>query len=993
MKRNRLLTLLVLLMTAATGAWADETPLVTITFDSNGPVHSESGLVKLTGTNYTLDNVTFGYYWVPSGEDLLSATVEKEEGSNLNITKVVFYSLNNSGYIYPLEDNDAPFVCYSSNNTKKRSLTSDNWYSGTATSPRLAKIDVYGTIVPPTPKSLISATVGKQTKSMEQALPYATTIGELYEAVTGGSTSIFTMMGGITDITSTNTAVVEIGTLNGVSTPVTVKAAGTTTVALTVGNYSVSFNVVVVSPYYVALADDTDDATKWQGKVGTGEFGTLPIGGLEGGEKVTLKYNGRLKVKSLTATTDGWTGDLGNIPASFANEGKVTVPAGMTLTGTLTENYMIQIPDGATVTLAGVTINGVNDANCKWAGITCLGDATIILADNSVNSVKGFYKEYPGIFVPEGKKLIIQGGDTGSLTASPFDGGTTSSFAAGIGGTFHGSCGAIEIQGGTITATGGFHCAGIGSGMPLGTGNDANWGDITITGGTVTATGGNLAAGIGSGDQGGSHGGYGNITISGGTVTATGGTFSAGIGSGNCGVSGDITITDGVTIVTAKKGADAPNSIGVGKSEPGSPSTCGTITVGGTEYYDGTDYENGGDAYLTKAKIVYPEQPLDLSMLDNAGNDRTSMTTANCYMVHTAGKYKLPLVYGNAIKDGAANTAAYTGVSGTNTTATFPNHNGQAINAPWINKSTSGTGVDKGMGINVTKAELLWQDAQGLITAVGIDGDYLTLTVGKDADTQEGNALVAAKTQNGTIVWSWHIWVTKQTFADDDLTDINTGSYTYKVTPVNLGWVGGTTSTTGYCTYYQWGRKDAFIPSRGNESFDHDVYNIKNIEIQGNSSETEDRSIGQNIMWPTEHNMNIGPNTSGPCNTQYYNMWDAQQTGTTNNTATATVKTVYDPCPAGFCVPTSGLYYYIKGQTKPEEYAPGYTYSGVFFPASGFHIAGSGVPDSVGGQGRYWSATPESGGSGYCFCFTGTSWSQQFDQSRALGAPVRAVAE
>ena len=203
MKQTRLLTLLVLLMTAATGAWADETPLVTITFDSNGPVFSESGLVKLTGANYTLDHVTFGYYWVPSGDDLLSATIEKEEGSNLNITKVVYYSLNNNGYIQPLEDNDAPFVCYSSNNTKKRSLSSDNWYSGTATSPRLAKIDVYGTIV---------------------------------------------------------------------------------------------------APNYVALADDTEDAAKWTAKVGTGEFGKLPIGGLEGGETVTLKYSGDREVKSITAT-------------------------------------------------------------------------------------------------------------------------------------------------------------------------------------------------------------------------------------------------------------------------------------------------------------------------------------------------------------------------------------------------------------------------------------------------------------------------------------------------------------------------------------------------------------------------------------------------------------------------------------------------------------------------------------------------------------------
>jgi hypothetical protein len=152
------------------------------------------------------------------------------------------------------------------------------------------------------------------------------------------------------------------------------------------------------------------------------------------------------------------------------------------------------------------------------------------------------------------------------------------------------------------------------------------------------------------------------------------------------------------------------------------------------------------------------------------------------------------------------------------------------------------------MGIAVNSAELLWQDAQGLVTAVGIDGDYLTLTVGKDADTQEGNAVIAAKDAEGTIVWSWHIWVTKQTFAT--LTEVNTGSHTYQLTPVNLGWVGEATSTTGYCTFYQWGRKDAFIPSTGGSDTNHTVYGINNNDVTTTAfSHTNDNSmtIGGNI--------------------------------------------------------------------------------------------------------------------------------------------------
>ena len=246
-----------------------------------------------------------------------------------------------------------------------------------------------------------------------------------------------------------------------------------------------------------------------------------------------------------------------------------TASDGETLTGTLGENVMISIADGATVTLNNVTINGTNDSNYDWAGITCLGDATIILS--GTNTVKGFYGDYPGIQAAAGKTLIING--TGSLTASSYGWG------AGIGGGSGSgaACGNIEIQGGTITATSGEYGAGIGGG------NNSSWGNITISGGTVTATGGWRGAGIGGGRKS-SIGSVscGNITISGGTVTATGGDYAAGIGGGrgynvtyqsSCGT---ITITSGVTKVTATKGSGADNSIGAGNV-----GTCGTVTIGG----------------------------------------------------------------------------------------------------------------------------------------------------------------------------------------------------------------------------------------------------------------------------------------------------------------------------------------------------------------------------------------------------------------------------
>ena len=281
--------------------------------------------------------------------------------------------------------------------------------------------------------------------------------------------------------------------------------------------------------------------------------------------------------------------DLSTINANY------TASDGETLTGTLGANVKISIADGATVTLDNVTINGVNDLNYEWAGITCLGDATIILS--GTNTVKGFYEDYPGIQAAAGKTLIING--TGSLTASSYgyaaaigggngvacgnieiQGGTITAtsggLGAGIGGGYNASCGNITISGGTVSATGGEYGAGIGGGY------NASWGNITISGGNVTATGGQSGAGIGGGKRGPASFSCGNIIISGGTVTATGGNNAAGIGGGrgnnssNFSSCGDITITTGVTEVTATKGDGATNSIGAGYY-----GTCGTVTIGG----------------------------------------------------------------------------------------------------------------------------------------------------------------------------------------------------------------------------------------------------------------------------------------------------------------------------------------------------------------------------------------------------------------------------
>ncbi len=317
---------------------------------------------------------------------------------------------------------------------------------------------------------------------------------------------------------------------------------------------------------------------------------TVTVNGMPEGQN-TITFNGNTFAKAMARDTNpAATQALGAALYNYGVAAKVCFAAGQetpaqnivdmstltgayeaqdgdVLTGVLGGDYQITIADGATVTLKDVDITCLSnsDETANFAGITPLGDATIML--EGANTVKGGYEDFPGIFVPEDTTLTIDG--TGSLDASSND------YGCGIGGGYRRNAGNIEINGGNITATGGEFEAGIGSG------NQASCGDITITGGTVNATGGNDGAGIGGGD--GASSTCGNIVINGGNITATGGNCAAGIGGGQEGSCGAITIAGGTVNAT---GGESGAGIGSGNDE----GSCGNIDING-----GNITATGGD--------------------------------------------------------------------------------------------------------------------------------------------------------------------------------------------------------------------------------------------------------------------------------------------------------------------------------------------------------------------------------------------------------------
>ena len=433
--------------------------------------------------------------------------------------------------------------------------------------------------------------------------------------------------------------------------------------------------------------------------------------------------------------------------------------------------------------------------------------------------------------------------------------------------------------------------------------------------------------------------------------------------------------------------------------------------------------------------------PYDLS-LHNYQGATTARNTANSYLISAPGHYRIPLVYGNAIKNGATNSNAYeTTATGTYVLQHFQDHAGQPITNPWIEKTNSSAYA------NIDGAKIVWSDEKDLVTSptithVGGDG-YLDFEV-KATDIKSGNAVVAV-TKGGTVVWSWHLWFAPKSA----LTPIPVTNYqgkTYNFTTETLGWKpkgevttynaprtvkvkveqtianGGTKQFTvinitqnnggkkeGIATLYQFGRKDA-LP--GTDTFyPTNSYSFDNT--------TGGRSLGYAIQHP--ENMFIYAQTGTYyydwCNATYYNLWSADNT-TTGWNDNAVVKTVYDPCPVGFKMPASNAF---TGFTSNGQYQSGaaninangtadswdkfsaayghnfYTNGSktatIFFPASGFRYDSDGSLGNVGYDGCCWSAVPDNTYGGCYLFFYWSIVNPQLNVNRSYGFAARPVSE
>ena len=310
--------------------------------------------------------------------------------------------------------------------------------------------------------------------------------------------------------------------------------------------------------------------------------------------------------------------------------------------------------------------------------------------------------------------------------------------------------------------------------------------------------------------------------------------------------------------------------------------------------------------------------------------------TANCYVVSASGKYSFPMVYGNAIKNGAPNASSYTSSYPASEHIFNKFWGASEINSPYI------TGAND--------AKVLWTSTPDIVSDVTINNGNVEFKVNKDKMKEASVIIGVTNNTLGTynVLWSWHIWITSKDVVNTDngyfmleplgfrhtewhgttyekdrkvrltVTQTRTG----KTAQVEFTQKASALVRKGQAMYYQQGRKDPLYPSNGmtlqSTGTEPNGYNrgmlpywsvkMPLIMARFRTYNPNDPGIGKgeangDWMWINFSDQGDGTKYySHAEHATYFNLWDVNNCVGYQN-PDAFVKTVYDPSPAGFRIP------------------------------------------------------------------------------------------
>ena len=314
------------------------------------------------------------------------------------------------------------------------------------------------------------------------------------------------------------------------------------------------------------------------------------------------------------------------------------------------------------------------------------------------------------------------------------------------------------------------------------------------------------------------------------------------------------------------------------------------------------------DRYHVKRSAAYPVR----CVFENSAptvSDLSEVQTANSYVVSKSGFYKfrattrgngvtgLHVVQGNSSVYRTFDAGMGAGISGID-----------KVDVLWWQGDLSQDKYLDFADSNPSSEEVEAKCPVVMLDNGKLEDGFATFYVTVD-ETTYGNVGLAAYDANGTILWSWHIWI------QPEVKVVSLGDYT--VMDRNLGATyapEGTTLTgnnfnASLGLYYQWGRKDPFFPPSSNDNTntstqpwfrkDYDgtwkKQNVNTVTARGTIPQSVQQPLSyyrsDNTYWQISYTTNTG---------QANDLWG--YVGSAGTIGESFAKTMYDPCPPGYRV-------------------------------------------------------------------------------------------
>ncbi len=219
-----------------------------------------------------------------------------------------------------------------------------------------------------------------------------------------------------------------------------------------------------------------------------------------------------------------------------------------------------------------------------------------------------------------------------------------------------------------------------------------------------------------------------------------------------------------------------------------------------------------------------------------------------------------------------------------------------------------------GASISPSSACVIWQSTPNALAYANLDDNgNIVFYINTDSDDDdedgdtdelvEGNALIGALDSSGDILWSWHIWVSKEPYYDAAAPVVINGK---TIMNRNLGAFTNSNATTddiltSYGLYYQWGRKEpfaypAYYNGAGgtcNSMTGSDGYSVLLSFVE---SDSDVGTLEYALENPLEFILGVEESN-------YDWVYSAH-----NSELWSSTKSIYDPCPKGWRVADADVY-------------------------------------------------------------------------------------